>query len=135
VISVAIDAGAQRAEPLRFRVGERLEQHVHDPVAAESESPDEVLGAGHVVDDDLGPAGREQPSRPLVEVLLQAAAADEAGRLSPLVEQHARAGPAVGRTGDAHDRGQHRPAAACPRAIPVGDDRLEFVHRQRERFR
>ncbi len=92
-----------------------LEEYTDFSVTPESQTPDDVVGRPHVVDDGLRGAVAEHLSRAIGEVGLETTARDHALGPPLLVDQHPRARAPVGGSGDAHDGGQHG-GPADPRA-------------------
>src|SRR5262249_18459687 len=98
-----------------------LEEHVDDAVAAERERL--VVGGGVVSDDDRAVLRTMDAAEH--HIAFEAAAADAPGEPPISRDEHARAGPAVRRTGDLDDRGEQLVTGELAR---VSHDPLQLVH-------
>ena len=126
--------GAAKAEVFRERESphrvtrEFFDHDPHDPVAAETDAPDEVVLRGRIINDGTGAAAGEDLAGVDQNILLEAAATDGTEATAIGGEQQPRTGTAVRRALHGGERGQHGVARRGGReGIHNG---LELFHRR-----
>ncbi len=87
----------QSGEGLKVVAGrEPLQQDAHRTVAAETEPPQVIVGAPHIVVNRPCTPVRQHFASSLDEITLEAAAAEQPDTLPVRIDEHSRAGLAVG---------------------------------------
>ena len=110
--------------PLRYA----LDQHLNCAIAAESQPEDQILVAASVVGNGDRAARREHRLRALHKIGLEATAGNQADARPVRRQEHARASPAVGRTGHAHDCCKGRDFAAAADVLEFPNQIPQVAH-------